>query len=406
MLKGKLRVRVAMVGVATVLMASMSACGDSKAGAEGEIVVGTIQPLTSQIYSNPNSRDGLQAAIDAINAEGGISGKKVRVQECDSNYDANKELSCVRDLIDADVSAIVAPYIIVDQAGRPQQAAEKAGIPWIGARGVALADMQSKVSFPLSSGQAGWAYGTIATLIEHGAKNITVLIEGSQPASQYQGKLQRAALEAAGMTGRTVEGDSTADPTWATAAAQAAAGGTDGIVITGTPAGYAKAVQALRSSGYKGLIASMTSMTSMANLEVLGDVANGILLVSQFAATTDTENPGIAQFLEELKKYAPDAVVDESTLAGWAAGKLFAAVMKGKDDFSKESVLAAFKNLSDPVDISVIPPYSVVGKEPPLQDEPRMFNNMVMPMTIKDVSPQAVGGFIDPFESLAKASGN
>ncbi|MFF2028350.1 hypothetical protein ACFVW2_42105, partial [Streptomyces sp. NPDC058171] len=94
------------------------------------------------------------------------------------------------------------------------------------------------------------------------------------------------------------------------------------------------------------------------------------------------------------------------TLAGWAAGKLFAAVMKGKDDFSKESVLAAFKNLSDPVDISVIPPYSVVGKEPPLQDEPRMFNNMVMPMTIKDVSPQAVGGFIDPFESLAKASGN
>jgi hypothetical protein len=71
---------------------------------------------------------------------------------------------------------------------------------------------------------------------------------------------------------------------------------------------------------------------------------------------------------------------------------------------SNEEVLAAFENLSDPVDIGTIAPYKVKGVTSPItggfEPAPRMFNQKVQLGTMQNGKFVATGGFVDPFASL------
>lgn len=388
--------------VGLLAVTSLAACGESAGGSASAdaITVGTLQPVSSTVYSNENPKHGMEAAIEALNADGGLAGKELQLDFCDTAFEANKELSCTRDLIKKEVSAVLTPMIMVSQSGREYKLAEQAGMPFIGGRGLVLADLSSEASFPLTAGQQGWAYATIENLRAKGAKNIAIFADDNA-ASHFTAKLQTDALASAGMKPKhTVFADPKADPTYTSSAAKATAGDVDGVVMSIAPANYPKAVQALRKGGYDGLIAHGSTLSTPENLKALGSTADGILTSAHFASADDTSNAEIKRFREEMKKYRPKAQVDESTLAGWAAVQLFAEVMRDEDDFDSESVLKTFNELSEPVDIGVIPPYKVKGQTPPLKETPRMFNPYVQNSTIKDEGYEADGDFVNPFESL------
>jgi ABC-type branched-subunit amino acid transport system substrate-binding protein len=372
-------------------------------GASGTpILVGSEASLSNPVYSTPQTKAGIVAAVDAINAAGGVSGHPLKLEFCDTAYDANKELACARQLISDHVSALLSPNILADQTGKEYTVAAAAQVPVIGGEGLSPAELNSPGAFPLSSGLSGWVYGAVDNLLASGARKVSILVD-TNPDSEYFASLAVAALKSAGLTPiADVAADPTSDPTLTTAAAKATERGTDGIILAPSPLNTIKALQALKQIGYTGKTSSITALFQPAIIKAAGSAANGLLLTSQLAFVTDTSNPGIVAFLADMKKYQPSAPIDETTLFSWAATELFAKVMTGKTSFTGPAVQAAFASLSTPVDISVAAPYAVVGRTSPLSQYSRIFNPTVQDGTLTNGTVQPNGkGFVNPFTSLS-----
>ena len=404
-LSSRSRARVAVPLAAALAFGGLTACGGDDSGGEesssGEILLGTIQPINSSVYSNTRQRDGMEAAIEAINADGGVNGQTLKLETCDSGFDANRELSCMRDLLDNGVDAIVGPLLMVDQTGRAHALAEQAGVAMIGGRGIVAADLQSSNSFPSTSGQIGWSYGVIASLVKAGSSKISILVDDN-PASQFAASVLEEALASAGLEPvSVVTADPAADPTYTASAAKATTGA-DGVAMAISTNNYPKALQAVRRSGYTGLVAHLSTTLNPENLKASGQDAEGVLLSAHMGAVEDTEDPEMRRFVDELREYQPEAVPDETFLAGWVAIQLLAKGMSEVEDIDAKTVLDTFTNLSTPIDMGgVIPPYVVKGNTSPFPDYPQMFNHYIKPLTVKDGVITSAGDFFDPFEALS-----
>jgi ABC-type sugar transport system substrate-binding protein len=188
-------VRLAVVASGTALLAAAcsssgnNAASSSSAGtaATTTIVVGGAGPLHNPAYNEPTLQTGLQAAVDSINAAGGVKGHKLKLQFCDSGYTVNGELSCAHQFVSQQVAAAVDPYCLADQSGAEVKLLQQAGIPIFGGQGLSPIELNNPDAYPLSSGLPGWTYGAVASLLKAGSKKISILVDtnpgSSSPAS-------------------------------------------------------------------------------------------------------------------------------------------------------------------------------------------------------------------------------
>jgi len=381
--------------------------GTAASASSTPILMGGMDSLSNPLYSAPETQSGLNAAVKDVNSHGGVNGHPLKLDFCNTNYEANLEYSCTLQLIQGGVTALVAPSILADQTGREYTAMVAAKVADVGGQGLSPAELASPIAFPLSSGLPGWFYGAVAELVAKGDTKIAILTDPN-PASQYAAQLAAQALKSAGLTPvQTVTADVTSDPTLSTAAAKVVQGA-DGIVLTPSPVIIPKLVPAIRAAGYKGAIASITALFPPAILKATGSSTNGILLDSQIAFTTETSNPGVKQFLSDMKKYAPGAAVDNTSLAAWSGVMLFAKVVGAAKATTRAQVLAAFNKLKTPANVSTVAPYKVVGTTQPLAAFKRIFNPTVVYGSVKNGQVVAnSGAYVNPFttlENVAKKS--
>ncbi|MGI6643590.1 MAG: ABC transporter substrate-binding protein [Bacillota bacterium] len=102
------------VVVAAFLIALLSGCGtqagsDNQGNGEKTIKIGMVGPLTGDYATYGNSvKNGIQVAIDEVNAQGGVQGYKLQLIAEDSKGDSTEAANAVQKLIDQDrVTAIV-----------------------------------------------------------------------------------------------------------------------------------------------------------------------------------------------------------------------------------------------------------------------------------------------------------
>lgn len=382
---------------------SLSSAASSSAAPSGTpIVIGSSGSLTNPAFSEPELKAGLNAAVSSINAAGGIKGHPLQLDFCDSAYDPNKELSCARQLISDHVVAAVHPSIFADSSGAEFKLYQQAGIPVFGGYGVNPFELTDSNSYPLGSGLVGWVYGAAKALKDAGAKKVSVVVD-TNPPSQYFGTLAAGALKTLGYSGASViTGDDKSDPTYATTAAKAIAGGTDGILIGTGPVDFPIAVKAIKAAGYTGKIGVIAATMEPPILKALGANSEGFLVSSQLAFVTDTSNSGVQSFLADMQKYQSSATVDDLSLAAWAAVELFAKVMATSTATTLDNTAfnAALANLSTPVDIGVLAPWAVKGVTSPVSTFPRILNATVQVGVVHGgkIVPDG-SGFLNPFAS-------
>jgi len=407
--------RLALLGVAAALALGAAACSSSGGGSAGPaasgasgtssnspILIGGAGPINSSQLSQPERKGAEEAAIADLNAKGGINGHPLKLVYCDTENTANGEVTCMHQLVSDNLSAILSPGIINDQSGQGYQLASAAKVPVIGGQGLTPAEFTIPGIFPLGSGIPGWAYGSVAALLDQGARKIA-FFGTTDAGSEYIISLSESALKSAGQQPvRVVAVDQQTDPTFAAGAAQVIAGGVDGIVFDSNPVDAPKGVSALREAGYKGLISSITAIFGPSTLEALGSQANGILLTSQMSFPSDASNPGVAAFLADMKKYEPSAEINETAETAWASAMLFADVAKGLPSVDNATVWSAFSNLSKPVNVGIAGPYQVAGAKVYLTASPRIYNPTVQNGVVKNGVLVPNGkGFLNPFTELA-----
>jgi branched-chain amino acid transport system substrate-binding protein len=401
------------VTAAASSLALVAACGSGgtpagggASGAAGStITIGGTGPIASSVLSQPERKAAEQAAISVINAAGGINGHQLKLDWCDSQFTANGEFTCMRQLTDDKVAAIVTPGNIVDQSSRGLKYAAAMGIPIVGGQGLAPAEFSTPGVFPLASGIPGWSYGQVAVVKRAGCKHVALLGD-IESGSEYILGFTEQAMKLAGITPvRYVMADQNADPTFAEGAAKVIAGNVDCVIFDSAPTYASKAVQALRAAGFTGPIASITGVFTQPIISSLGADANNLYLSSQMALNTDSSDPGVDAFLAAMKKYAPSADTNETAMTAWTAVQLFADVAKSiKGTIDSTSVLNAMNNLATPINRQTAGPYQVKGVVSPLAASPRIFNPMIALGVVKNgkLVPFGTSGFVNPFTSLAQ----
>jgi branched-chain amino acid transport system substrate-binding protein len=382
-----------------------TASGSPGAASGTPLAVGSSGSLTSPIYTNPEDKAGLEAGVDAVNAAGGVDGHPLKLTFCDSHQQASAEVSCTESLISSHIVAALSPLVTADATGRIWQLYKAAGIAAVGTVGALPSELQGGTVFPMGSGLPGWNYGAAANLLASGAKHIGILVDTTPP-SQFNGVLSTDALKSAGVTPTVVTGDPNSDPTFATAAAKVTGGGVDGLLLLTSPPNIPKAVTALKQVGYSGKISTLSGELVTQVVKAVGNGLNGMLISSLGAFPTDTSNSGVQAFRADMMKYQPGAGIDDDSLRTWSAVMLFAKVAGAAHATTASAVLAAFNNLSTPVDLGTYAPYKVVGSVPPLPAFPRMFNPTVTNGVFENGAVQPDGkGFVNPFTALTQHKG-
>ncbi|WP_342640465.1 ABC transporter substrate-binding protein [Rhodoligotrophos ferricapiens] len=118
--------------VAAMMLGSPSARAEQQGVTDNEILLGSIQALSGPVASwGVPIANGLRMAVDDINSEGGIHGRKLRIILEDDQYDPRKTLQAADKLIKHDKI-----FAFLCNLGTPQNLAlvkvvERTGVPLI-----------------------------------------------------------------------------------------------------------------------------------------------------------------------------------------------------------------------------------------------------------------------------------
>ena len=118
--------RIVLTAVATTALAAAIA----PAVAQDTLVIGTATALTGGLaYADVPAMNGMQLAVEEINAAGGIAGKfKIEIRQKDSRSDPAQAAVAAQELIDEGISVLVTPCDADPSIGAGQ-IAQGAGIP-------------------------------------------------------------------------------------------------------------------------------------------------------------------------------------------------------------------------------------------------------------------------------------
>jgi ABC-type branched-subunit amino acid transport system substrate-binding protein len=372
--------------------------GDTDEG--GAIKIGNWASVTGTgfAFTAPQAKAAAEAAVESINASGGVNGRELEMVFCDEKFDPNQEVACARQMVTEKVSAVVAPEVFYGQGSIP--ILERAGIPVLASQALSPdAEYVCKTCFPLG-GSYSWYWGVDYAMLKAGATKFAVL-GNNNGTSKAATEIAVDGLEAAGVSDVRVVNAEPDATDLAPQALQAMADGVDGVVLTTSPQLQTKAIAALRDGGYTGLIGTLTDLLSQEAIDGLGSKAEGILLSSQVAFPDDTTNAGATEFRADMERYAPDEVADTLALAAWAGVKLFASIAESAESYDAAAMLDAIENADVPAtEAPALGGFKVKGVTPPVPELPQLFNTNAQIGVVENGAPVHEGSIIDVFEAL------
>jgi ABC-type branched-subunit amino acid transport system substrate-binding protein len=366
---------------------------------EGEPIKFAVPTAVSGIVGQPEIFDAADAAVAAINGEGGIPdpaggpNRPLEVVRCEvdggGNADPDAALNCANDTIDAGVIAVVGRYLF---GADGTQAWADAGIPMIGSAPVEIQDYVSPAVWPISGGAPAGAGGVAVGLQQAGAETIA-LVTGDVDAGRQLPDLMTPVLESPDDLGEQLylPLDPSADVT--PQLTQLVSANPDGVALFGSTDINVRTVAGLRSAGYTGLIGMPGTGLGTDGLETLGENAEGLLIVSDFQSADDT-GEAIDQFNAEMD--AIDSELARTSLAvnAWASVHLFADVLAERDTIDSASLSAALEGRE--VDLGVAPPFTLGVADNPT-GALRIFRVTVQVQEVEDgkILPTGDGEFLD-----------
>lgn len=308
-------------------------------------------------YDTSFSFDAANAAALAINTAGGIQGHPYEILTCDDKFDPNATLDCARQAKDEGAVAIIAGLALT---GDYVDYAAQEGIPVIPAVGFNAAEFQNDITFPLTSGAAGYASAAIAEVIAQGVTKISLVYDDSSGLAKPAAETAAAALEAQGIDVTNVipMPIDTADASSILAAAEA--DGAEGVGLLLQGAQVAKFLQSRDQAGSEILVGSYDLSLEPAIIDTLGAAAEGVLMASPFKQLTTVGDAGVDQFLAELAAYDPSMTTDDWSIPGvglgvYAATHLVAQAAEAAATLDAAGVLAALPEITA-FDIGIMAP--------------------------------------------------
>jgi ABC-type branched-subunit amino acid transport system substrate-binding protein len=345
----------------------------SDAGAAGEVDTAdcpgeplkftTIAALTSQLGNNGDrTRIGTEAGVEAVNRECAL-GRPIEVEFCDDTGDVNQNLECGRQARSNGSLALLS-FI-----GSFDDGATASGLPAIYTWGTSAFELTSEDAYSSISGVAVGISGVTAAKAK-GADDFLLVLPDS-PALQFAATQVEQVADIIGIDVEVVYFP--ADTTdYAPIAAQIAERDTDAVGLL--PIQPVVMINALAAAGITPENRVITTASVVMTPEVvqeLGDALNGLIVVSPTVPPTDTGNPGIAEFRDDLEAagFDPDDPdIDFNTVVSWSNVKKLEEALSHLDPeeiASLDSQALVDAVVANPVERPEAAPYDFRGNAIP-----------------------------------------
>ena len=342
------------LAMGSALALALTACGDTSEGGGGSSSDDPIKIMVLGSFSQPpmvvpQVATGAQAAVDRVNADGGIDGRDVELLSCDDEGNPNGAAACARQAVEEDVAAVVGALTFFGDSVVPLL--ERAEIPYILPLAVSAKEGQSPISFPVFS-SATAAVGSLAGAAGAGCQQVAQMTGDVAAARLANEEFVEPAARALGvtMTPYFVPATSTDIGPFVS---QALGAGADCFSYGVGPQLTSAALVALNQAG-----ADVTNTSNaLAMPEVLlGQIpeeSEGFLAVSNFYYPSTGEEVAV-QAEEDIHDMDSGASVDDSSLNSYAAVLVFAQAAEQADEITGPGVLNALNSM-DSFDVGLFP---------------------------------------------------
>lgn len=323
---------------------------------------------------------GAQAAVDEINAAGGVKGHPLQLNFCNTQGNVNQAGTCAASAVAN--SSVIASIGNYNYLGGTEiyPIFEKAGLPAIAVHGVGPPEYSSPVIFPTDVGAIGNDTGAVALLAHEGIHSAALI---AFTPSSYQTYVQAIntytipALAKAGMQFKLdppvlFPGTATSLSSYA---AQTIALKPPAVILSLGPTQAITFLQALRQQGYTGIVVCSAGVTPASQIkQVLGASAGNIQAVGYYSHNSS----GWQQLEADMAKYQPQAPVSETDVDPWLGVKIFANVVEQiNGPITRAAVLAGLSKISGYSTSGLTPPLSFTTPNP-LPGLSREFNPTVV----------------------------
>lgn len=275
-------------------------------------------------------RDGILAAFEEANREGGVDGRRLDLVALDDGYEPERAIANTRRLIDQDKV-----FALIGAVGTPtsqavQPITTEAGIPYIapftGAaflRDPALTNVVNVRASYMQETEA-WIAHLTADL---GITRIAILYQddsfGRTGLDGVRQAMERRGLElvAEGVYMRNTTAVKRALLTIRKASPQA-------VVIVGAYQPVAAFIQVARSIDFRPLFVNISFVGSDALARELGPTGEGVIVTQVVPLPHEPSQPLVASYLAALEATRPDVAPGFVSLEGYVAGRLVVEVLR------------------------------------------------------------------------------
>jgi ABC-type branched-subunit amino acid transport system substrate-binding protein len=385
------------VAAAGLLAGCSSGNGGGSGDSKGPITIGYIGSIQSAQYSFPEAAAGAQAYVDAINASGGVKGRKVRLITCNDQADPNQAAACVRQMTQGGALGVIGGITTEGQVITADL--QSANLVYTGGRPLSPGELNSPISFPMVGGAASTAAG-LAIYADKtlGCKRPFQLISDDAPTVLTGAAFTQAYKWASGggAVGQVVT--PSPDTSYAAAAASAVAYHADCVMLSLDVPEGPKALPVLRAAlPHAKFLDTAGALTPV--LSAVGKLADGIYAADSVIPIESTGNATLNEIKADMAKYEPKSLVDGFTVTSWLGTRLLLdTIGKISGSLSAQAVLNAYNHLGEITSGGVIGNFSFQHPST-IPDAKRQFNSTYIIFQYLNGAYKA----LTPFEDAAQA---
>ncbi|WP_345424233.1 ABC transporter substrate-binding protein [Pseudonocardia xishanensis] len=338
----------------------------------------------------PEGRDAAQAAVDSINAAGGINGKQIDLIICNDKRDPNQAAQCARDAVSQNVVAVISASINFSDQVLP--VLQRADIAYLKAAPTGPDEYSNDDSFPLTGG----------TLSDAGSAGIAMRTEGcvkpatiASPAtsSQFVGKAYGWGYQSAG--GAPIDINLTVplnSPDYAPTIASLESQGIDCVGVAFAPTDMLNMGKVISQTSSTIKVFSIIGISPEEVTSAYAKDGVALTIGSAYPPLADTTFTGLDEFRTDLA--AKNVPVNGVSIQGYLGFEVFqtvAAAMTGP--ITAESFKQALEG-STAVQVLGLEPIDF-SKELPVQGYNRVFNPNAYLLQVRDGKVVVAGPPVD-----------
>jgi branched-chain amino acid transport system substrate-binding protein len=265
-----------------------------------------------------SARESLKAWVGMTNAKGGINGHKVELLVADDGNEGARDLSIAKDFVEnRGVIALVNYY---GGAGGPDAVAayaESKGVPIIGGAAFDSTFFRHAIMFPQVTGPDSFNYAAAKVMADKGISKVAIVYCTEGGVCKENSDQFKAAALALGLQVVYESGVSLVQPDFTAECLAARNAGATGFFPQVDGGSVNRLARSCTRQGYKpGYFVTAPGDGPDASLE------GAFTALRTFPWFLSSGSPGLEEYGQAMKRYAPNVTGNSFTTSGWMSGKL------------------------------------------------------------------------------------